>query len=293
MFSLVFLVCLTPTQDLGLGGPEAEKLKELIATGGINRRAAPKPLGHLSKKYEVSNGGPETISSGKIYDKKSKKQVDDPGGVSYGSYQFASLRGIDGSTVKAFVAKYFAKEFAGLELGTKQFDEQWVKSVLKDVVKFRQLEHEFIKTTHYDPVVASVKEKTGLNVAARSRTLQDVVWSTAVQHGPPADNRGHAVPLLEKALGGWSKDELTKSATAKDNVDDADIIKAVYDERARKKEDGKMVYFPTISDLPRFNAESSDALKNLAAERQSAAKKPNTNPPSPSVNKEFKKSYLP
>ena len=285
MISLILFVCLTPIQDLG--GPEAEKLKNLIATGGIGRRAKAKPLGHLSKKYEVGNGGPETISSGKIYDKKSKKQVDDPGGVSYGSYQFASKRGLGGSTLKTFIAKHFAKEFEGLEIGSKQFDEQWVKTVLKDDVKFRQIEHEFVKTTHYDPVVAGIKEKTGLDVAKRSRALQDVLWSTAVQHGPPADGRGHAIPLLEKALGGWSKDELAKSVAPGDKVDaakkvgqpasfavdDADIIKAVYDERARKREDGKMVYFPALGDLPRFKSEKADALSNLAAERKPMAKK--------------------
>jgi hypothetical protein len=61
----------------------------------------------------------------------------------------------------------------------------------------------------------------------------------------------------------------------------------------RKGGGGKLVYFPTLGDLPRFNAERSDALKNLATERQSAAKKPYSNAPSPPVNKEFKKIHLP
>jgi hypothetical protein len=44
-------------------------------------------------------------------------------------------------------------------------------------------QHAFIASTHYDPAVRRIASNTGFNVSSRPTVVQDVVWSTAVQHG--------------------------------------------------------------------------------------------------------------
>jgi hypothetical protein len=258
----------------------------LVAALGLNLAfAQDRPLGWLSSQYEVGSGGPGTISSGKFKKKDADTgevtDVDDPGGKSYGSYQFASKRGIDGSSVAAFVKRYYAEDFrepkAGapgqftdLQPGTEPFDKKWNDVVARDGVKFTNNEHEFIHDTHYLPVVNALKE-LGLDINSRSDALKNAIWSTAVQHGPPQDAKGHAVKLLKAALGSWGKKDLqaTDPKTKQPVVGDEALLKAIYDERGRKTKSGKMVYFAKGLDLSkRFNAERKNALKALDQERR-------------------------
>lgn len=195
-------------------------------------------LGTLSAKYESGNRGPGTVSSGK----------GDPGGVSYGTYQLASALG----NADRFVQKYFPAEFHGLQGGTPEFSEAWKAVVAKDPEAFHRCEHEFIKQTHYDPQVAVIEKATGIEVYKRSVAFRDVVWSCAVHHGPRS-----------KIIATTFRPEIT----------DAEWIKAVYEERGRKDEHGKLVYFQRVSDalipslLNRFRNEAIDALRMLATER--------------------------
>jgi len=59
--------------------------------------------------------------------------------------------------------------------------------------QLREREHRYIKETHYDKLVARLAKDVKLVADQRSRALQDVLWSTAVQHGP-------GTPLVEAAL---------------------------------------------------------------------------------------------
>lgn len=224
-------------------------------------------LGRLSEKYEVGMHGSRTISTGKITrkDKTTGKVLrkDDPGGISYGSYQLASKRGIGESSVTAFVMNYYPDDFTSLKAGTKDFNERWGKVVDRELEAFRDYEWQFIKDTHYDPVAKALQEKLGLDLDTRSQALRDVIWSTAVQHGPPEDPKGHAVEVLMMAfdqLSGRAKFDLSK-------VSDEQIISAIYAERGRKGPDGHLVHFPTLTDLDRFDKEDADALRELKEEQ--------------------------
>lgn len=205
--------------------------------------AADPPLGKLSEKYESGNRGPATVSDG----------VGDPGGVSYGTYQLASKVG----RADAFVKKYYAKEFEGMKAGTDEFTKRWKELAAKDADGLRKNEHEYIKDTHYDPQAAKLAKELKLDVAKRSAALRDVVWSTAVQHGPNTD-------VIVKAAG-----TLTKDGKAIGDVTDEELIRAVYAERGRKTEDGKLARFTRVSDkwIPgltkRFENELKDALAML------------------------------
>src|SRR3954468_564070 len=177
-------------------------------------------LGKLSEKYESGNRGPGTVSTGK----------GDPGGVSYGTYQLASKVG----RADAFVKRYYPDKFQGLKAGTDEFTKAWKGLAAADPKGLRANEHAYIKETHYDPQVKKLAKDLGLDVAKRSAVLRDVVWSTAVQHGPNTDVVVAAVkPLLEKKK--------------LDEVSDEEVIRAVYAERGRKNPDGTLARFKGVS----------------------------------------------
>src|SRR5829696_4167852 len=132
-------------------------------------------LGKLSERFETGGRGPGTVSTGR----------GDAGGASYGSYQMTSKP--RGGTVRRFVTGPnfpFRDKFAGPTPGTSEFTNAWKRLAASDRDEFQSSQHDFIKKTHFDPLVQKIIDEDGLNVLTRSHTLQDVIWSTAVQHGP-------------------------------------------------------------------------------------------------------------
>lgn len=182
-------------------------------------------LGTLSAHYESGNHGAAAIG------------YDNTGGWSYGKYQIATLTG----TMDDFLdyvqtnapAVYKALNQAGgsdaATKGTPAFKKAWTDLAADS--SFATVQHDFIKATHYDLLVAKIKQDTGLDVATRSAALRDVVWSVAVQHGPQAT-------VISTAL----KHKTPASTT------DEQIIDAIYDQRESKvtNKDGVRVlrYFP-------------------------------------------------
>jgi hypothetical protein len=225
-------------------------------SGKIGSDAPSRELGWLSKRYEVGKGGPETISSGK----------GDKGGVSYGTYQLSSKEG----TVQRFVNQFYPQEFKGLKPATPAFNAKWKQLADTQGEAFQQKQHLFIKQTHYDPAAARVRRDLGLDVNSRGPALQNVLWSTAVQSGP-----GGAPRLVNKALAGLVK----QKAIA--DINDAEIINAIYDERGRTDADGNLVHFKSSSKgvqdsvTRRYRRERQDALDALTKEQ----KAPSVNPP--------------
>lgn len=202
-------------------------------------------LGELSAKYETGGRGPATVSTGS----------GDPGGVSYGSYQMATKMG----TVQRFVSQTgfkWASDFQGLTAGTAPFTACWKRIATNETTAFQNAQHAFIKKSHYDLLAAKILADDGLDVNTRSRALQDVVWSTAVQHGG-------ATSIVHKALA-------NVRAKPSDPDFDKQLICAVYAERGRKKPDGNLVYFSKSSPsvqagvAKRFKNEEQDALAMLA-----------------------------
>jgi hypothetical protein len=200
--------------------------------------AATSKLGTLSAKYESGNRGPEMVSTGK----------GDPGGVSYGTYQLASALG----NADRFVQRFYPEEFRNLKGGTAEFTRVWKETVAKDREAFHRHEHDFIKATHYDPQMALIEKATGIKLNDRSAAFRDVVWSCAVHHGPRS-----------KII----------ATTYQPAITDTLWIKAIYAERGRKDDQGKLVYFQRVADalIPsltnRFQNELTDALQMLAAEQ--------------------------
>ena len=97
-------------------------------------------LGQLSAQYE-SNGDPACISSG----------YGDPGGKSYGTYQFSSNAGSLDAFVNWISDHYpqYANQLSGYDLCSEGFDEAW----------------------------------RGIAESDPDEIMKDVVWSRAVQYG--------------------------------------------------------------------------------------------------------------
>ncbi len=183
--------------------------------------------------------------------------VGDPGGVSYGCYQMTSKP--NGGRVKEFVSQPgfpWRDAFKNLTPGTPEFSAQWKKLATTTPDEFRDAQHEFIKRTHFDVLVSLIKQTDNLDVTGRSPALQDVVWSTAVQHGPNT----RVVHNALQTLGSWSLD---------DPEFDRKLIHAIYAERGRKDAQGNLVYFSKCSVevqkgvAQRFVDEEKDALAML------------------------------
>ena len=231
---------LTPTP------PTPKPTTSTSSAGGLGEALA-EALGELSAKYETGGRGPGTVSTGS----------GDPGGVSYGSYQMATKMG----TVARFVAQAgfkWAKDFQGLAPGTAPFTACWKRIAAAETAAFQSAQHAFIKKSHYDLLAAKILGDDALDVNTRSRAVQDVVWSTAVQHGG-------GTPIFHRAIANCT----AKPADA--NFDEQ-LIRAVYAERGRKKPDGNLAYFSKSSPrvqagvAKRFKNEEQDALAMLAKE---------------------------
>ncbi|WP_158916050.1 hypothetical protein [Caulobacter sp. S45] len=204
--------------------------------------------GALSARYE-SNGDPGAISTGK----------GDPGSVSYEAYQ------IKKANVAAFVAHEGAKwpELQGKTPGSAGFGTAWKAVAAKDPKGFEAAQYAYIARTHYQPQLDLVRQATGVDVPDRSHALQDVVWSSAVQHGPASHIVSGAIHTAE-----------AHGSQPTDSGFDAAVINAVYDERGRARPDGVLVHFHRSSSgeqrgiAARFRSERRRALAGLTSEGQ-------------------------
>ncbi|HEU4833831.1 MAG TPA: LysM domain-containing protein [Pyrinomonadaceae bacterium] len=217
------------------------------AAGALGAALAEFVLGTLSAKYETGGRGPGTVSTG----------AGDRGGVSYGSYQMASKLGVATRFVKQDGFPWLT-DFQNLTAGAADFTACWKRIAKNEPDAFQKCQHDFIKKTHYDLLVAKIISEDGLDVNTRSHALQDVVWSTAVQHGG-------ATSIVHKAL---ARVKVEKT----DPGFDEQVIRAIYAERGKTKADGSLVYFSKNSPnvqrgvANRFKNELKDALAMLAKE---------------------------
>jgi hypothetical protein len=80
----------------------------------------------------------------------------------------------------------------------------WRQIAAEEPARFAGLQRDFIRETHYEPAARSIREQTGLDVARQHPALQEVLWSTAVQHGPAGAARifGTAMAKLQENLQG-------------------------------------------------------------------------------------------
>jgi hypothetical protein len=158
--------------------------------------------------------------------------------------------------VKAFLnsdeGSTYKDEFGDAEAGTAEFSKIWKGIAKREPEAFKASQHSFIKHKAYDVMVGKIQGSLGIDINNRSKALQDVIWSTAVQHGG-------ASSIVTTAL---KNQDISK-------LSDADIIKLIYAERGRKDANGNLVHFSSSSSAMqkgvanRFTKELNAALQML------------------------------
>lgn len=172
-------------------------------TENNNRGIGSDELGGMSAQFESGSNGTSAIG------------YDSTGGTSYGKYQIASKTG----TMKSFMQYLQKTNPEAFERLSKAgpsdagingaFAQEWKK--LAEEGKLQGSEHEFIKKTHFDVGMAKIKDNGLQSMINNSKALQEVLWSTSVQHGG-----GGAGNIFNKAYReGMSEQELIKSIYAR------------------------------------------------------------------------------
>lgn len=205
-------------------------------------------LGSLSAKYE-SNGNPATIAN----------NPGDIGGKSYGAYQFAV--NVGGMTNFLIFLKNYDKTLYNRLMAARNkdggygsnFDNEWRAIAAEDAEYFFKVQHECIKQNYYFVVIEDFKN-VGFDWTKRSLSVQNVIWSIAVQHGT-----GGAFTLI-------STQDYKQLENQPKSVD-AIFINGVYAER-RKVEKYFSGSGQSIKDsvYNRFIQEEKDALVMLSQE---------------------------
>jgi hypothetical protein len=178
-------------------------------TGGTGGPAGDmgEDLGSMAAQFESGSEGTSAVGH------------DSTGGTSYGKYQIASNTGTMDLFMK-HLQKTNPEAFerlskAGPAKAGKDgaFAQEWKK--LAKEGKLQGSEHEFIKATHFDVGVEKIKDKKLQEMIKGSKALQEVMWSTSVQHGG-----GGAGSIFNKAY--------------KEGMDEQALIKEIYAQRATR-----------------------------------------------------------
>ncbi|SMF39853.1 hypothetical protein [Desulfovibrio gilichinskyi] len=187
---------------------------DLNSVKNMSIPAEPEVAGELSAKFESGSQGVSAIGYDRV------------GGTSYGKYQIASNTG----SMEQFIdfLKNKNPELAErLELsgpantGSKRgrMPDEWRKIAAEDPVNFEKMQHDFIRSSHYDPAVKKILEQTGIDVNKLPGPLREVLWSTSVQHGATG-----ASNMISRAL-----NKLSSQATEKGFP--SELVKEIYGER--------------------------------------------------------------
>ncbi|NNF34966.1 MAG: hypothetical protein HKN68_12710 [Saprospiraceae bacterium] len=206
----------------------------------VKKQSESYKIGKLSKTWESGNQGPGTISN----------TPGDPGGKSYGIYQISSRQDYLSDFLNNEGIK-FHSFFHGLPIASKDFDSAWKSVAAVYPKEFAELQHNFIERTHYEIFIERIDPKLKFEIENYSPVLQDVLWSTVVQHGPYSN-------IFNYALAGMNTEVISEES----------IINLIYEERG-KQEQGQLIYFPSVSSawkkglINRFDEERVEALKQL------------------------------
>ena len=200
-------------------------------------------LGSLSSQFESGNKDSAAIG----YDRN--------GGTSYGKYQISSRQG----SFEKFL-NFLGKSAPDLEerlrtagpanTNSRQgaTPNEWKTIAAEQPERFERLQEDFIRSSHYD--LAEKEIKNILGTEELSRTLQEVIWSTAVQHGPNG-----AKNIFARAV---------QSLGDKKAADPKSLITEIYKIRGRQFSSSTSEVQAAVRQ--RFDTERSHALAMLKSE---------------------------
>ena len=143
-----------------------------------NANSSSGSLGSLAARFESGGDGVAAIG----YDRH--------GGTSYGKFQLSSRAG----TMDSFVsflqkeAPAWAKRLSSAgpaNTGGRSgaMPKVWKELAAENPAMFEELQTRFVHNNHFQPAVAELGKRTGLDFNDMSPAMREVLWSTAVQHG--------------------------------------------------------------------------------------------------------------
>lgn len=223
-------------------GNTARSVRRRLTGEKVDDLAGSGDLGGLSARYESGSKGSSAVG------------FDNKGGTSYGKYQIATRTG----TMSKFMdylkennpAAYDRLKAAGpADEGVNgKFAQEWKAMAADGTLK--DSEHDFIKKTHFDPAFQNIDDKGLRDRISKSKSLQDVLWSTSVQHGA-----GGASSIMNKVY--------------KDGMTDEDLTNAIYAERGTKFGGSNANVRASVQN--RFVDEKKRALAMLDQEKSAVA----------------------
>jgi hypothetical protein len=171
----------TSARSSGIRGEGAEKSgaggQDVRGSGGNGN--GQESLGSLAARFESGGAGIAAIG------------YDQVGGTSYGKYQIASRVG----TMRDFL-KFLDKEAPDMagklrsagpaNTGSRRgrMPEVWQQIAAEQPARFEALQEKFIRESHYAPALDALTKAAGIEPGRLSPAMREVLWSTAVQHGP-------------------------------------------------------------------------------------------------------------
>ena len=250
--------------------PENGVTKAMFAENAITSVKASKGagqtgnLGTLAAKFESGDMGIAAIG------------YDQHGGTSYGKFQISSRVG----TMKKFIgyleenAPDIAQKLASAgpaNTGSRsgRMPNVWRQIATNEPERFETLQNEFIKSSHYEPAITAIAETTGISPSDLPSALQEVVFSTAVQHGPNG-----AANIISRAVTQVGANKLTttpaqtaSTANASSQmVAEQELIRQIYSLRSRQFGSSSSQVRSAVQN--RLKHEMHDALALLREEAQ-------------------------
>lgn len=178
------------------------------APPAISSANSKRALGFLSARFESASAGVAAIG------------YDPSGGTSYGTFQIASKPG----TMEEFLrfldrrAPEWAERLRAAgpaDTGSRsgKMPRVWREIASESPERFDEIQREFVRNNHFEPARRWIRERTGLDIGTSGRAVQEVVFSTAVQHGA-----GGAAGIVAEAV-------------SEGGTDDAALIRKIYEIR--------------------------------------------------------------
>jgi hypothetical protein len=136
-------------------------------------------LGELSSRFESGRDGAAAVGYDRV------------GGTSYGIFQLSSKMGslgdfVDFLSEKAPLLASKLKAAGPADTGSREGDmpAAWKEIAESFPTLFEHLQRDFITKSHYEPAMRMIAEATGVDMASLPKAAREVLFSTAVQHGP-------------------------------------------------------------------------------------------------------------
>ena len=107
----------------------------------------------------------------------------DHGGVSYGTYQFASRNSSELNDFMQWESNPYRSEFQGLTPGSTAFSNKWKEVSVRDNGGFGRAQESFHNETVWKPQVEKFESRAGITPSQRSDTLTDITVGTINQYG--------------------------------------------------------------------------------------------------------------